>query len=189
MKTIFLTAGAALALACTIAPAAAQTPVPLPAFDSVQLNGGGTIRIRHGARQSVTLVRGDLATSRFTVDDEGRLIVRACVASCRNYRLEVEIVTPELDAIAINGGGSVRAEGAFPASDNLAIAVNGGGAIDVAAIDSGSVAAAVRGGGEIRTHARSSLAASISGGGAIRYLGNPSVTSSVRGGGSVSPAR
>ena len=119
----------------------------MPTFNSVELHGGGTLTIRHGAAQRVTLLSGNLETSRFSVDDEGRLTIRACEGSCHNYRLRVEIVTPEIDAVAINGGGSVRAEGNFPQRGDLALAVHGGGALDMMAIEAGSVAAAIRGGG------------------------------------------
>jgi hypothetical protein len=187
IRTRFAVAAAALGAA--VVPAAAQTPVAVSAFDSVELRGGGTVTVRHGNRQSVTLLSGDLETSRFSVDDQGRLNITACRRSCRDYRLRVEIVTPDIDALAIHGGGSIRTEGAFPSSNQLAVAISGGGSIDAEAIESSNVAASIRGGGSIRTHARASLAASINGGGSIRYRGDPSVTTAINGGGTVSPAR
>ena len=174
----------ALILACAV-PAAAQGPVRVPSFDSIELRGGGHVTIRHGATQRVTLVRGSTDLTRFRVDDDGNLRIDACVRSCRNYDLRVEIVTPSLNAVAITGGGAIRTDGAFPARGMLAVAVTGGGSIDVRPIEAGSVAAAIRGGGSIMTRPRNSLAASISGGGSITYWGRPSVTSSINGGGSV----
>jgi putative autotransporter adhesin-like protein len=182
-----LTMIAALAAVFAVAPAPAQTPVAVPAFDSIELRGGGHVTVRHGPSHQVRLVRGNIETTRFSVDAEGKLRIDACRRSCRGYRLEVEIVTPELDGAAIEGGGVIRAEGDFPDRGMLALAVSGGGAIDLTAIESGSVAAAVRGGGAIRTHARNSLLASISGGGSITYLGDPRVTSAIEGGGAVGP--
>lgn len=184
-----LTLIAALGAAFATAPAAAQTSVAVPAFDSIELRGGGEVTVRHGSSQQVRLVRGNSGTTRFSVDGRGTLRIDACRRSCRGYRLEVEIVTPDLEGAAISGGGAIRAEGDFPDRGMLALAVSGGGAIDFAAVEAGSVAAAVRGGGAIRTHARNSLMASISGGGAVAYLGDPRVTSSINGGGSVGPAR
>ena len=170
-----------------LAPAAAQTPVSVPEFDSLELRGGGRVTVRHGAEQRVTLVRGDPGITRFEVDREGRLRIDACTRTCRNYDLRVEIVTPELDAVAIHGGGTIRADGRFPEREVLAIAVSGGGAIDMSAIAVADVAAAVHGGGSITTRARDTLAASIHGGGSVRYLGDPSVSSAISGGGSVAP--
>lgn len=188
MRVLMLSGIFMLAWAVVHAPAQAQTPVDVPAFDSVELEGGGTVTIRHGPTQRVTLIRGDLATSDFSVDDDGRLTIRACRRSCADYRLEVEIVTPAIDAVAIEGGGHLTAEGNFPARDRFAIAINGGGSINMAAVESDDVAAAIRGGGIITANARRNLAASIRGGGAIRYLGGPSVASSIQGGGVVEPA-
>ena len=185
MKPLLL-AAATLALAV---PAAAQTPVAVPAFDSIELRGGGHVTIRHGARQRVTLVRGNTEMTQFRVDRNGQLTIQACVRRCRNYDLRIEIVTPEVDAAAIHGGGAIRTEGSFPGQSSLAVAINGGGAIDVRSVAARNVAASIRGGGVIRTDARDSLAASINGGGAITYLGNPTTTVSINGGGTVSRAR
>lgn len=179
----------AAALGTVAIPAIAQTPVPVSAFDSIELRGGGTLTVRHGDRQQVNLISGNLEMTRFSVDEEGQLTIHTCRRSCSNYRLRVEVVTPDIDALAIHGGGSIRTEGAFPRSRSLAVAITGGGAIDAEAIESASVAASITGGGTIRTHPRSSLAASIMGGGSIRYLGDPHVTSSINGGGTVSPVR
>lgn len=168
-------------------PAAAQTPVPVGAFESIELQGGGRVTVRHGSRQSVTLVAGSLETTRFSVDRNGRLEIDACVRNCPGYELVVEVVTPALDGVGVRGGGSIRAEGAFPARDSLALGISGGGEIDMTAIQASSVAAGIDGGGEIATHARDRLVAGINGGGVVRYRGSPTVTSGIDGGGSVEP--
>jgi hypothetical protein len=182
----FLFAAAALALA---APAASQTPIRVGTFDAIELRGVGELVIRHGAEQRVTLLEGDRALAGFEVDEQGTLVIRACRTSCRNQRLRVEIVTPEVEAVAIHGGGAIRIERGFPAGDNLAVAVHGGGAIDARALPARNVAAAVSGGGSIRTAPGENLAASIRGGGAILYTGDPETAVSVRGGGAVSRER
>ena len=175
----------AFAMLLAAAPAAAQIPVSVPPFHSIELQGGGRVIVRHGAEQRVMIVRGDPEMSRFTVDRDGQLEIDACLRSCRRHDLLVEIVTPELDGIAISGGGTIRAEGSFPVRRQLALAVDGGGELDASAIEAGSVAAVVDGGGLILTHARGSLTAAIGGGGAIRYRGDPSVTAAIDGGGTV----
>ena len=171
------------AIAAT-APAAAQGPVAVPRFDSVELQGGGHVVVRHGAVQRVTLIRGSREMTRFSVE-RGQLEIDACVRSCRDYDLRVEIVTPDIDALAIRGGGVIRVEGSFPRQSELAVAVTGGGAIDTRQIETAEVAAAISGGGLIRTHARDNLAVSINGGGTVRYVGEPERSVAINGGGNV----
>jgi hypothetical protein len=172
-------------LALTLAaPAAAQTPVNVGKFDALSLVGGGTVTVRHGPTHRVTLVRGDLGTSSVEVKKGGSLEIRACRRSCRDYRLEVEVVTPDLDAVAITGGGSIRFTG-FPAQRSLAASVSGGGSLDTRGMAADSVAAAIKGGGTITAAPRRSLAASINGGGTVRYTGQPTRSVSINGGGSV----
>jgi hypothetical protein len=177
-----LTMAAMVALAATTA--SAQTPVALGQFDQIELRGGGTVTLRQGGEQRVTMLRGDARLTRFTVVD-GRLIIDACVRSCRDHDLEVEIVVPSIRAVAIAGGGAVRAQEGFAPRGALALAVSGGGLLDFDDIDAADVAASVRGGGHIRARARANLAASVQGGGVIDYWGDPEVVSSVRGGGVV----
>jgi hypothetical protein len=191
MKPIRIAAVLALLAAAAPAPAAAETLVPLARFNAIELRGGGQVRLRYGPVQRVTLVRGSTAHSSIAVkaDDRrkpDRLVIEACARNCpRVYKLEIEIETPDLQALSVEGGGAIDAETAFPAMDSIAVAVHGGGQIDVRKIGAASVAAAVDGGGVILTRPESSLAAAISGGGEIRYWGNPSVSSSINGGGSV----
>ena len=172
---------AALAMA---APAAAQGPVAVGRFDSIELQGGGHVTVRHGATQRVTILRGNRELTRFAVE-RGTLEIDACIRSCRNYDLRVEIVTPDVDALAIRGGGEIRVEGAFPRQAELAVAVTGGGNIDARQIASRNVAASISGGGLIRAHPSDNLAASINGGGTVRYVGDPERTIAINGGGNV----
>ena len=189
MRALLLTIAALIVAVSPGSRAAAQTAVSVPAVDSIALRGGGSVTVRPGAAQRVTRIRGNTQTTRFSVNRNGQLRIDACRTTCRNYDLQIEIVTPQLDGAAIHGGGVIRAQGRFPDRGSLAVAITGGGVIDVSPIRAGSVAAAIRGGGAILTHARNSLLASVSGGGSIAYLGDPSVTQAVQGGGSVQPAR
>lgn len=175
---------ALLALAAIALPASAATSVTVPRFQALSLHGGGTVTIRHGATQKVTIMRGDPAVSKFQVVDKS-LRIYACDTSCPdNYKLEVEVVTPDMSALAIRGGGKLAMTD-FPAQKTLALSVQGGGSIDSRAVQANHVAASVQGGGGIRTWATGSLAASVRGGGGVVYRGDPTVATTVRGGGSV----
>jgi hypothetical protein len=176
-------------LLCTVllfAPALGQTVVPVPQFNSVELEGGGHVTIRYGDAQQVRLIQGSTEFSRIRVEDGGKLRIEACNRDCpHHYDLEVEITTPRIDALAIDGGGAIDSEGGFPAPHRLDVAIEGGGKIDARAMDAERVTAAVDGGGVIRVRAEQELTAAINGGGNIRYWGNPRVTQAIDGGGEV----
>ena len=179
---------AALSTACVFGTASAETEVQLPRFEAIELQGGGHVILRHGARQKVSIVQGDPNVTRLNVERRS-LRISACDGSCpAGYRLVVEVVAPSVSAIAVTGGGSVEAKAGFPGRSSHALAVQGGGTIDTQALDVRQVAASVDGGGTIRTRASGNLAASVRGGGLVTYLGDPSVATSVKGGGSVQPA-
>lgn len=178
----------AIAVLAATGPATAQTPIALDRFNQIELRGGGTVSLRQGPAQRVTLLRGDSAVTRFTVE-RNRLLIDACTRSCRGYNPEIEIVVPDIDAVAIQGGGSIRAREGFGTLRDVTLAVAGGGTMDMTAIDATSVTAAVQGGGAIRTRARTNLVAAVNGGGSITYWGDPEVVQSVSGGGSVRRGR
>jgi hypothetical protein len=160
--------------------------VPVGSFNRVALHGGGAVILKHGAAQRVTLIKGSTAHTSFTVRNDGELDIDACNFSCpHEYDLEIEIVSPAIRGAAIDGGGEIHTDGAFPAQSGFAAAVNGGGEIDVRAIRAGNGQASIQGGGKILISAASTLAASVSGGGEIVYRGNPAVTQSIQGGGEV----
>lgn len=175
---------AALMLAIAALPASAASEVTVPRFQALSLHGGGKVTVRHGATQTVRIVRGSAAVSGFDVSNNS-LRIRACEDGCPDgYRLEVEVVTPDIRALAVRGGGQVTMTG-FPPQTTLALSVQGGGGLDTRAVQATNVAASVQGGGAIRTWSTGTLAGSVRGGGGILYRGTPTVSTSVRGGGSV----
>ncbi len=180
-------------LAVQAAPAAET--VSLPRFGGIELKGGGSVVVRHGAVQRVTLLEGSSSQSGIGVEPNGRgsagrLVIRACRTRCpQDYRLRIEIVTPDVPAVAVDGGGRIDVAGGFSPRRHVAASVNGGGQIDLRAVKASAVAASVNGGGSLRVTATETLAASVNGGGAIQYWGEPQVTSAIRGGGAVTRGR
>ncbi|HVU19102.1 MAG TPA: DUF2807 domain-containing protein [Rhizomicrobium sp.] len=176
-------------IALFTAPALAATTVPVGHFDAVSLSGGGHITIRHGATQSVTFIKGSPEFTTVKIKQGHDLDIDACNSKCPMvYDLEIEIVTPELKAAAIEGGGHITAESGFPSSSEMSVAVDGGGHLDVAAVKADKVNAAVNGGGHIEVTAVRNLMAAVDGGGSIVYHGDPQVSQAIDGGGSVSRA-
>ncbi|HTT96859.1 MAG TPA: DUF2807 domain-containing protein [Rhizomicrobium sp.] len=171
------------------APAFAATAVPVGHFDAVSLSGGGHVTIRHGAVQSVTFVQGSPEFTTVKIKHGNDLDIEACNSRCpEHYDLEIEIVTPDLKAAAIEGGGHVTAESGFSNTGELSAAVDGGGHLDLTALKAEKVSAAVNGGGHIEVTALRDLSAAVDGGGSIVYHGNPQVSQAIDGGGSVSRA-
>ena len=153
---------ALLVLGC--APAAtAQTNVAVAPFRSVALSDGGQVNIRHGATQRVTVLSGEAEI----VTDGNRLRVRKCRTGPRRDRLEVEIVTPVLDSLAVEDGGRITLVGDFPTQARLAAAVDDGGVIDARPLRAETVAASVNQGGLVYVRPGARLDAAVSHGGAI----------------------
>ena len=176
----------AVALAAS-APVLATETVPVPSFRSVELRGGGNVSVVPGSTERVTILEGSSQVTHIYIYDRDQLRIDTCNERCpQNYRLRVQIQSPNVPSLAISGGGSIGTSGGFAPQGHLAVAVNGGGNIDARSLDVSSVSAAVNGGGNIFVRPRASLQAAVNGGGHIRYSGNPSVAMAVRGGGSVS---
>jgi hypothetical protein len=185
-----LAAVAVLAAAPLVA--AAQTVVPVDKFNAVELHGGGTVTIRQGPIQRVTVIQDTNRSSHVEVVDQGsggRLILSPCRDSCWGHNhFEVEVETPTMSSVVIKGGGHILAEGAFAPQGAVSAVIHGGGSIYLKAMPAQSASAAIHGGGKIVVMAQNSLSAEIMGGGSIRYLGRPTVSTSIHGGGSVDPA-
>ena len=176
----------AVTIAAAAAPLAAAEPVAVPAFSGVELRGGGHVMLRPGPVQRVTLVSGSTRFTDVHVDQSGRLLIDACNAQCpRDYKLRVEIQSPTVPSIGVNGGGQVAAAGGFARQPVLVAAVSGGGRVDLRSVQAGTITAAVNGGGHVSVGAASNLTAAVNGGGLVHYRGNPAVAKVVNGGGAV----
>jgi hypothetical protein len=170
-------------------PAFAATTVPVGHFESVSLSGGGHVTIKYGATQSVTFLQGSPEFTSVKIKHGDDLDIEVCNSRCpEHYDLEIQIVTSDLKAAAIEGGGHITAESGFPESHEIAAAVDGGGHLDLAALKADKVSAAVNGGGHIEVTALHDLSAAVDGGGSIVYHGDPKVSQAIDGGGSVSRA-
>ncbi len=190
MKKLILAAGVLSALLIT-ASTAAPTVVPTAAFKSVELRGMGHVILRHGDTQRVTLVKGDGSVTQIRPDrrDSDKLIIDACRNDCpSNYDLVVEIVTPSISGVAIDGSGKIETQGQFPGTGRLDAAINGSGSIDLRNIAADRSDTAISGSGEIRVRTTRTLNAAISGSGTILYWGSPAVSSAISGSGTIRSA-
>jgi len=155
----------------------------------IGLEGGGHVVVKHGPTQSVTILKGSTRYTTFRIGHDNNLEIKACNTNCPPvYDLEIEIVTPNLNSAAIEGGGHITATDGFPEQDDFTAAVDGGGHIEMQALPARSVEAAIDGGGHIDVTAKHTLHAAVDGGGSITYHGDPQVSSAIDGGGSVNKA-
>lgn len=185
MRSILPLFAAALAAS---APVLATEIVPVPQFNSVELRGGGMVTVAPGPAQRVTILEGSSQFTRMRVERDGQLRIDACKERCPQvYRLRVEVQSPRVPDLAVDGGGQIITLPGFRPQSELSTAVNGGGKIDARSLEATQVSAAVNGGGELLVRPRAELSAAINGGGHVRYWGNPAVSSAIRGGGRVSP--
>jgi hypothetical protein len=196
-------------LVSAASPLAAAEVVPVPAFRSIELRGGGSVVVRPGPAQ-VTIVEGSTQFTRFRVDEEGKLRIDACNDRCpRHYRLGIEVRYPTVLPMGVKGGGQITVERGFApqrevalgvggggridfqslAVETVAAGINGGGLIDLRSVTAETVAAGVNGGGKVMVGRSKTLTAGVSGGGEVRYAGDPRVTTVINGGGSVRPGQ
>ena len=169
-----------------VSSGAAQTVVPVGPFRSVELRHGGHVIVRHGPVQRVTILAEEAQCTRIQVDGRQRLVIDNGGRGCRHHgRLQVEVITPGVSAVAVSNGGTLQSAGAFPGQATIEAGVEQGGTIDIRSISADAVDAAVDSGGRIFTNARGTLTASIRSGGVVTYWGNARVTKSVRDGGVV----
>jgi hypothetical protein len=195
---------AALLFGIDAAPAAGEIVIPLSRFNSIELNGGGTVILRYGQEQRVRLVRGSLKEIDIRVSkgeqirlggnaivaNRDQLIIDACrKGKCGETAPVVEVYTPSMSAVSVKNGGRLEARGAFPLQANVGAAVSSGGTMDLRAMPFSNVGASVSGGGSLLVRAETSLGASVQGGGDIRFWGNPSVGYSISGGGTILPGK
>jgi hypothetical protein len=177
---------AVLSTIALVSSGAAQTVIPVGYFRSVELHDGGDVILRHGPAQRVTLLAGSLQCTEVRLGKGQRLVIENGKRRCpRHDRLRMEVITPELSAVAVSNGGTVKSVGAFPVQAAIEASVEQGGTIDIRSLAADAVDASVDSGGRIFTTPRETLAASIESGGIIRYWGDGRVRQSVRNGGVV----
>ena len=166
--------------------ASAQIVVPVKPFRSIELRNGGHVFIRHGSTQRVTILKGERRYSAIRVDADQRLVIDNHCDDCpRKFRLEIEVTTPELSAVAVSNGGLLQVVDAFPAQAAIDADVEQGGILDARLLPADAVEASVYSGGRISVTARQTLSAKVESGGNITYWGSPRVRESIRDGGVV----
>lgn len=153
-------------------------------FNKLDLAGGGDLFITHSPVTTLKVV-GSMACLKSVESDVNSetLVIHRKNDSPRNCKLKLHISTPELVSIQQGGGGNVKVNTGFDATDSFHYVLNGGGTVDLKALKVNSFNAIINGGGTMFIHAEKQLNAEINGGGSIVYQGDPEVTSNISAGG------
>jgi|SRR6185312_1968909 hypothetical protein len=196
MKKTFLLS-AAFAAALCVTGASADTSVSVGQFHSVTIEGMGHVTFVRGAQQRVVLKQGDTNNTQIYVKD-GELVFKSCPGkgwfgwsnSCpMGYDLQVEVTTPGLAGVEIDGSGKFDTNGAFPQQPKLAIEINGSGNVDLSGMPASSSDVAIHGSGKVRTTAHDRLDVEIAGSGTVIYDGAPHISQTIMGSGVVKSAK
>jgi hypothetical protein len=104
----------------------------LSTFTGVALNAAGEVHISPGATQSVSLTVDDniLQYITTTVQDRGLRIGIDPTVNIANYTLRAEITTTALEALVINGSGTITGQDQFNVQA-LSMVINGSGTITI----------------------------------------------------------
>jgi hypothetical protein len=187
---------------------AATSTRDVPSFTSVELRGTGTVDVRRGSPQQVTVRGDDNVVPLVTTEVDGSTLVVA--EKDGNFTtkqpLVIEVVAPELGSSILSGAGTMNVTGvsgpSFDASlpgtgkldvdgsvDTLTATVAGAGSAQLEHLVAGAATVSVSGVGSVHVHATDSLTASVPGAGSVLYDGHPAqVTTNVTGVGSVTAA-
>ena len=215
-KQLLLTATAtALLVLSGCAERAAGPPVTqqraVNAFHSVDLRGTADVTVAIGAGPSLAITADAETLKNTTASVRNGVLV---IDNEPNWhwlgtsgKVTVQISTPTLNSLSINGAGNVVVSGASGSGLALALQgagnikasgqtsalnarINGAGNMDLSRLVAGDATVAVNGTGSLKVHATVSLEATVNGVGSITYAGAPQrVDSHVNGVGSIAPAR
>ena len=172
-------------------------------FTGVNLAGSNVVRVRVGEPRKVSVTGEANVVPLVTTTVRSGVLVISSHGRITTHALHVEVTTPTLTSVALDGSGRVTVTGirgpSFTAdlggsgvlqasgrTDALRAKLGGVGNVDLAALAAAQVRAELPGSGRMTLTATGSLQASLSGTGTILYGGSPSnVSTNVTGAGTI----
>ena len=166
----------------------AGTDVSVPPFSKVVAHSGADVKLIYGAKERVTVIKGELKDGYIQVKSDGTLEIAGCKGFCMFHKtLEVEVVAPRIESVVAHSGADVTATGNFPKEPQLSVQAHSGGEVNVTAIPADTVDVQAHSGGDAHVKALSTLNAQAHSGGNVTYSGHPAhINSQSNSGGSVS---
>jgi len=172
-------------------------------FTGVNLAGVNVVDVKVGGPRKVTVIGEPNVVPRVTTTVRSGVLVISSSGRFTTHALHVQVVTPKLSSVALDGSGRVTVVGVqgprFDASlagsgalrvagrtDELHAKLGGVGNLELAGLAASNAQAALPGSGRMTLTATRSLGASLSGTGSIVYGGSPSnVSTNVPGSGTI----
>lgn len=173
-------------LLCTAA--FAGTDITVPPFTGLNVHSGADVKLIYGPTQRVTLIKGDLKKGRIQVKDGKTLDISGCEGFCWGHHdFEVDVVTPQIEAVVAHSGADVKASGNFPKQPSLNVQAHSGADVDLDAIPADAVNVVAHSGGSAHVKALTTLNAKAHSGGDVTYSGHPAhINSQTNSGGDIS---
>ena len=178
-------------------------------FHQVELRGAGDLKVVVGPPTSVTIIADPARLGNLKTEvREGRLVIdeERGWNWFNHGKLEIQLTTPNLDGLTLNGAGDAAVSGVR--GEMLALEINGAGDLtasgevgmldahikgagdmNLAQLAARDAKVSINGAGDLRVRASGALEATINGAGNISYAGNPQpVKTRINGAGSIKPA-
>lgn len=175
----------------------------LKPFSKIRLEGGYVALVEVSDKSNLQITADDnLLPIIETIVEGDTLVVRSSQSMSTKTQVRLNIATPSLSRLQIDGSGdvtidkvavpsltvSINGSGKVVASgsaEKVTIAIAGAGSVDTLKVAANEVDVNISGSGKVRVDAARTLDASISGSGDIRFTGDPKITQKVDGSGTI----
>lgn len=175
-------------------------------FSRIEMGGSNDVTIIKDTEYKVVITGYSSLLSAYETKVVGNKLVLGYEDNyiIRKDNLNIEVHTPYVDEIELNGSGDMYMSGDFESAtfvgtltgsgnmdinggdfDDMYLTVEGSGNIDAAYSQARVATAVVKGSGNIHLHVIDRLKATIEGSGNIVYTGNPKLETEIRGSGDV----
>lgn len=165
---------------------------PVVDFKKIRVEGSADVIATIGSTTSLSVTGDDNLIPYVTTVVEGGVLVVDMKPGSYHWRhgLRVEVTTPTLENVSIDGSADVNVNGlsggsfgvdisgsgslrGFGSVDKLTVSVSGSGDLRLYDVVAREVHVTISGSGDAQVHATDTLIAEVSGSGDIRYRGNP----------------
>ena len=178
-------------------------------FHAIELRGAADLTVAVGSATSLTITADATTLGKLKTEvHDGKLVIdhQSGWSFLSGSGVKMQLTTPQLDALTINGAGDINITGvkgpkldlqlngasnlkASGATEDLDANLSGAGDVDLSQLNARNAKVSVNGAGNLKVLATGALDATVNGVGSISYAGNPQpVKTQINGVGSIKPA-